>query len=87
MEEWIHKYGKVFGIYKAEKPMMVISDVDMIKECFVKNANIFHDRPRVVINVEPIASSLLALQGKSNLLEEQTERLRTLRIIASLECS
>lgn len=63
MEEWIHKYGKVFGIYKAEKPMMVISDVDMIKECFVKNANIFHDRPRVVINVEPIASSLLALQG------------------------
>ncbi|KAH7965930.1 hypothetical protein HPB49_012203 [Dermacentor silvarum] len=35
MGEWICKYGKIFGFYLAEKPYMVITDVDVIKEIYI----------------------------------------------------
>ncbi|CAN7937293.1 unnamed protein product [Ixodes hexagonus] len=63
MERWIHKYGKVFGFYMAEIPYMVVSDVDLVKQCLVKEAGVFRDRSRLVLTVEPFTSSLLCLRG------------------------
>ncbi|KAH7978027.1 hypothetical protein HPB49_004254 [Dermacentor silvarum] len=63
MDDWIQEYGKVFGFYEGELPKVVISDLDMIKECFVKEAHMFRDRMPLIIEVEPIKSSLLALRG------------------------
>ncbi|KAL1466009.1 hypothetical protein MTO96_026957 [Rhipicephalus appendiculatus] len=63
MDDWIREYGKVFGFYEGEVPKVVISDLDMIKECFVKEAHVFRDRMPLIIEVEPIKSSLLALRG------------------------
>lgn len=63
MDQWIQKYGKVFGFYMAEIPYMVVSDVDMVKQCLIKEAHLFRDRPRAIINVEPFRSSLLFLRG------------------------
>lgn len=64
MDQWIQKYGKVFGFYMAEIPYMVVSDVDMVKQCLIKEAHLFRDRPRAIIDVEPFRSSLLFLRGK-----------------------
>lgn len=64
MEKWIKEYGKLFGFYEGEIPKVVISDLNMIKECFVKDAHVFHDRMPLIIEVEPIKSSLLALRGE-----------------------
>lgn len=64
MERWIKEYGKVFGYFIGEMPYLMITDTEMVKQCFVKEANIFHDRPQFAVDVEPFASSLLALRGK-----------------------
>lgn len=63
MARWIKEYGSVFGMYMGEIPYMVISDADMIKECFVKESQNFHDRQNLIIYVEPFKSSLLGLFG------------------------
>ncbi|KAH6938099.1 hypothetical protein HPB50_006776 [Hyalomma asiaticum] len=63
MGEWIRKYGKIFGFYLAEKPYMVITDVDMIKEIFIKDSRIFQDRPLYALDVEPMTSSVFFVAG------------------------
>nr|XP_054922630.1 cytochrome P450 3A21-like [Dermacentor andersoni] len=63
MEEWERLYGKVYGFYEGETPKVVISDMDVIKECFVKKASLFTDRPPLVVDIEPIRSSLIGLKG------------------------
>ncbi|XP_070395787.1 cytochrome P450 3A43-like [Dermacentor albipictus] len=37
--------------------------MDVIKECFVKKASLFTDRPPLVVDIEPIRSSLIGLKG------------------------
>ncbi|KAL3189087.1 hypothetical protein MRX96_003227 [Rhipicephalus microplus] len=63
MEKWIEEYGKVFGFYEGEVPKVVISDLEIIKKCFVKDSHVFRDRGPFVVEVEPIKSSLLFLKG------------------------
>ncbi|XP_077495144.1 cytochrome P450 3A6-like isoform X2 [Amblyomma americanum] len=63
MGEWIWKYGKIFGFYLAEKPYMVITDVDVIREIFIKDSRAFLDRPSYALDVEPMRSSLFFLTG------------------------
>lgn len=63
MKEWARLYGKVYGFYEGETPKVVISDMDVIKECFVKKASLFTDRPPLVVDIEPIRSSLIGLKG------------------------
>ncbi|XP_040078399.1 cytochrome P450 3A18 [Ixodes scapularis] len=58
MENWIEQYGKVFGFYQSEVPFIALSDVEIIKQCFIKESNVFHDRPSIPLKVEPFASSL-----------------------------
>ncbi|EEC10739.1 cytochrome P450, putative [Ixodes scapularis] len=63
MEDWIAKYGKTFGYFKGAAPFFIISDLEMIKQCFVKEAHIFYDRPDPSILVEPYNQTLLFLKG------------------------
>ncbi|XP_049269990.1 cytochrome P450 3A43 [Rhipicephalus sanguineus] len=63
MEEWARLYGKVYGYYEGETPKVVISDMEVIKECFVKKASVFTDRPPLVVDIEPVRSSLIGLKG------------------------
>ena len=37
-------YGRVYGIYMFNTPIIVTSDPEMLKEIFVKSFNNFHDR-------------------------------------------
>lgn len=64
MERWIKQYGKVFGYYLGEIPYIVITDVDLIKEIFLKRASVFCDRPQQLVNVEPFKSCIIGLEGK-----------------------
>ncbi|CAN7990006.1 unnamed protein product [Ixodes pacificus] len=63
MERWIKEYGKVFGYYVGDIPYIVLTDVEMIKQCFVKKASTFHDRPPFPVVVEPFISSIVGLEG------------------------
>ncbi|CAN7942385.1 unnamed protein product, partial [Ixodes hexagonus] len=72
LQQWIDKYGKVFGFYMAEQPYMVVTDLDLIRQCYLKEAGTFQDRPQYVIDVEPFTSCLLFLRGS-----EEWKRVRT----------
>ncbi|CAN8019280.1 unnamed protein product, partial [Ixodes persulcatus] len=63
VERWIKEYGKVFGYYVGDIPYIVLTDVEMIKQCFVKKASTFHDRPPFPVAVEPFISSIVGLEG------------------------
>ncbi|XP_070380735.1 cytochrome P450 3A29-like [Dermacentor albipictus] len=63
MDQWIQHYGKVFGIYLGDKPFMVVTDVELIKECFIKATKVFQDRPMYAVEVEPLKTGLLLLRG------------------------
>ncbi|XP_049273331.1 cytochrome P450 3A6-like [Rhipicephalus sanguineus] len=58
MEQWIQCYGKVFGIYLGDKPFMVITDVELVKECFVKTTKAFQDRPMWAQRLCPLRRGL-----------------------------
>ncbi|KAK8782599.1 hypothetical protein V5799_016060 [Amblyomma americanum] len=68
MTEWIKQYGKVFGIYLADQPFMVITDTELIRECFIKATKVFQDRPRYSINMEPMVSTMPLLKGLSGVV-------------------
>ncbi|XP_064489995.1 cytochrome P450 3A41-like [Ornithodoros turicata] len=72
VDQWIREHGKVFGFFEGEKSFLMVTDVDLIKQCFVKEAQIFSDRPRFPLNAEPFSSSLLLLRG------DEWKRVRTM---------
>ncbi|XP_077488947.1 cytochrome P450 3A8-like [Amblyomma americanum] len=63
METWAQKYGKVYGFYEGEVAKVVIGDMAAIKECFVKRAHEFVDRPPMVTDIEVVVNSLIGLKG------------------------
>ncbi|XP_029850272.2 cytochrome P450 3A6-like [Ixodes scapularis] len=63
LQQWIEEYGQVFGFFMAEKPWMVVTDLDLVRQIFVTEANTFTDRPQYVIDVEPFTSALPFLPG------------------------
>ncbi|XP_037512507.1 cytochrome P450 3A29 [Rhipicephalus sanguineus] len=63
MEQWAQQYGKVYGFYEGEVAKVVIGDINIAKECFVKRAHEFIDRPPMVTDIESILNSLIGLKG------------------------
>lgn len=64
MDGWIKRYGKIFGFYAGEKPFMVITDTELIKQCFVREVNTAYYRPPPLVREEKLQSSLIRLQGE-----------------------
>ncbi|KAL1436264.1 hypothetical protein MTO96_049845 [Rhipicephalus appendiculatus] len=64
MDEWIQKYGPLVGIYCGEVPCVFLSDLDAIKDCLVKRSHEFRDRVPLIVNAEPLKSSLLGIKGE-----------------------
>lgn len=64
MNEWIEEYGPVLGIYSGDIPCVLLTDLDAIKECLTKRAHEFRDRVPLVVNLEPLKSSLLGIKGE-----------------------
>ncbi|XP_064612535.1 cytochrome P450 3A11-like [Liolophura sinensis] len=43
-EEWFKTYGRVFGHFEGQQPMLVVGDLDMLREITVKEFNSFTNR-------------------------------------------
>ncbi|KAK0045263.1 cytochrome P450 3A24 [Biomphalaria pfeifferi] len=59
-----YKDKKVYGWYDSRKPVMVVRDLDMIKDIFVKNFASFTDRYTLFDFNPPFRDNLLNLRGE-----------------------
>ncbi|XP_037522155.1 cytochrome P450 3A6 isoform X2 [Rhipicephalus sanguineus] len=44
LDRWLEEYGDVFGFFIGDTPMVVVKDVDMIHDIFIKNSSNFQSR-------------------------------------------
>lgn len=61
-EQWIKEYGDVVGYFIGSKRYLIISDVDVLQNIFIKNVGAFRNRPDMVIDAEPMIHSVLVLR-------------------------
>ncbi|KAG8186469.1 hypothetical protein JTE90_009228 [Oedothorax gibbosus] len=47
-EEWIAKYGKIVGFYHGLRPVLLVADPELLKKIFIKDFNLFSERPEGV---------------------------------------
>lgn len=62
--KWLKKYGDVCGWYIGGKPHVIIKDLDMIKQVFIKDFYKFSNRPDMHLDISPLNQTLLALKDK-----------------------
>ncbi|XP_074642689.1 cytochrome P450 3A29-like [Tubulanus polymorphus] len=72
--DWRQKYGNVFGYYEGPVPVIVTSDLEILKQVFVKKFSNFHSRKYYPLQPDPddTAVHMLSAQG------ERWKRLRTI---------
>uniref|UniRef100_A0A2C9K756 Cytochrome P450 n=1 Tax=Biomphalaria glabrata TaxID=6526 RepID=A0A2C9K756_BIOGL len=58
-----YKDHKVYGWYDMRRPVMVIKDLDIAKDIFIKNFNNFVDRYQIFDADPPFKDNLLSLSG------------------------
>ncbi|XP_070568647.1 cytochrome P450 3A9-like [Ptychodera flava] len=61
--DYNQEYGRVYGFYSGRRPILVVSDVDMLKQIMVKQFNHFNIRKKTVIKTEPLTSAISSLSG------------------------
>ena len=44
-QQWWEKYGDVYSAYFGSRLVVVINGIEAMKECFIKQADTFSDRP------------------------------------------
>ncbi|CAG2117165.1 unnamed protein product, partial [Medioppia subpectinata] len=42
-KQWVQKYGKVYGIYEANKPILTVADAALIKAIVATDSHVFRD--------------------------------------------
>lgn len=61
--EWRQKYGKVYGTYQGYKPVLCISDPELIKQVMIKDFGSFVNRQRIANRGEIDKHNLFSLEG------------------------
>ncbi|XP_042878442.1 cytochrome P450 3A29-like [Penaeus japonicus] len=64
ISKWVKTYGKVFGYYVGWKPMIVVSDLDMVKDILIKEFHNFANRPKLVIEAQPVVHTVVGLRDQ-----------------------
>ncbi|XP_070564204.1 cytochrome P450 3A24-like [Ptychodera flava] len=60
--EWLKKYGRVYGEYQGRRPVLVMSDPELIKQLTVKNFSSFVNRRDFPLRSKPFNDGLTALR-------------------------
>ncbi|CAL4130192.1 unnamed protein product, partial [Meganyctiphanes norvegica] len=64
MDEWVKKYGKVFGYFIGWRPTLMVADLDLIKQILVKDSHIWINRPKLAMKAVPVTDCLVGLRGQ-----------------------
>ena len=62
--QWLQQYGKIFGFYVGWKPTLVVADLDLIKKILIKDFHNFTNRPKLVIDAQPVVDTLVGLRDQ-----------------------
>lgn len=67
VKEWYHQYKNepVFGVYEGNTPILVVNDLDMVKDVLIRDFSLFVNRGlRVYPKVEPLSQHLFLLEAE-----------------------
>lgn len=59
MEEWFRKYGSIFGYYLGGHRYIVVKDLDLIQEAFLKNSAKLRNRNPFAVDSRYFIDSLI----------------------------
>ncbi|XP_005100933.1 cytochrome P450 2B19 [Aplysia californica] len=80
MKEWTEKSGNIFSIYIGSQLTVVLSGIEVLKEAFVKQADIFTDRPQLYdASLSPEGHKGIITSSGENWKEQRTVTLSILR--------
>ena len=63
LESWTKQYGKIYGIYEGSVPVFVVSDVDFLREIFIKQFPVFNARKSSIL--DDLASNIFSTFGST----------------------
>ncbi|XP_076348469.1 cytochrome P450 3A5-like [Tachypleus tridentatus] len=49
-EEWIKKYGKICGFYFGRLPIVIVADLDLLRQIQIKDLQKITGRPRTLLD-------------------------------------
>lgn len=65
IDDYYKKYGKVFGMFFfGRTPSLVVADLEMVKQVYVKDFHAFRDRPVLIKTPEPFDKMMGNLEGE-----------------------
>ncbi|XP_045213915.2 cytochrome P450 3A24-like [Mercenaria mercenaria] len=64
-EEWLQKYGKVFGYYSGYQPVIAITDPEILKAVLIKDFQNFTDRPQSGNLPKLLLNTLFFMRGRT----------------------
>eukprot|EP00914_Ancora_sagittata_P021359 GHVO01042175.1.p1 GENE.GHVO01042175.1~~GHVO01042175.1.p1 ORF type:complete len:150 (+),score=7.43 GHVO01042175.1:122-571(+) len=74
LHEWSQKYGPTFGYYEGPSPILVSSDLEFLKDVFIKNFHKFHGRKLATLQADPVWDPCPMIQSQG----QRWKRLRTI---------
>ncbi|CAG2178627.1 unnamed protein product, partial [Oppiella nova] len=42
--QWIHEFGKIYGIFEGNRPILTVADPELIKSILVTDFHLFNDK-------------------------------------------
>lgn len=57
-EEWLKKYGKIYGYFIGDEPSVVITDLEVIRAIFMADNNCFNERCKILVD-GPLTDGIL----------------------------
>ncbi|KAF8781369.1 Cytochrome P450 3A28 like protein [Argiope bruennichi] len=60
---WLKKYGSVFGYYLGGLPYIIVKDLDILKQIFIKDFHLFCNR-HLILDISPLNKTLVGLTDK-----------------------
>ena len=63
LDKWFDQYGHTFGYIRGDRAVLVTKNISLIKQIFIQRIRQFPNRFKMMIQLQPFSSSILALRG------------------------
>lgn len=64
MSTWESQFGPIYGYFRGTRATLVVRDPEVIKDILVRKSADFINRPHMIINVPPVADTVVGLRNQ-----------------------